>query len=453
MVFYFVQRGETLYTIAKRYQTTVHAIVAANRLEDPNAICPGQALIIPRPGEVPSPPPGGVVHLVRRGETLFTLAERFGSTVREILMANQIAHPEFVIPGQQLVIPESAEPGEDWPMLGRTPGRTGATVVRLTGVPIAAWRQAPSRALPLLPSAPVTRYERVFLGLSDGFFYSFDQHTGALKWRVPAYAEEGEPPAGQGALITPAIYDGLAYLCRLDGSLAAVDAHSGRQVWQIALGEPLTGAPVAADGIVYCGSRAGDVFAVEAKAGAVVWRERLDGPIAQPVALGDDRVLAVSEAGSLWALEAVSGKRFWRADCPAQSPPVFAELVVIVGGTAYDPDSGQVLWQRTSDGCAPVVRVDQVFYPGALVDLFTGVDRASSKGPAVGVRAQVLAGELQVLVTADDRLVGWDIAAERAHWSVALDVTATGGIAVAPGAIFITGTDGSLVAYRMKAEA
>ena len=49
MVFYFVQRGETLFAIAKRYQTTVHAIVAANRLEDPNAICPGQALIILRP--------------------------------------------------------------------------------------------------------------------------------------------------------------------------------------------------------------------------------------------------------------------------------------------------------------------------------------------------------------------------------------------------------------------
>lgn len=52
MVFYFVQRGETLVAIARRYKTTVHAIVAANRLEDPNAICPGQALIIPRPGEV-----------------------------------------------------------------------------------------------------------------------------------------------------------------------------------------------------------------------------------------------------------------------------------------------------------------------------------------------------------------------------------------------------------------
>lgn len=95
MVFYFVQRGETLYHIAQRYQTTVHAIVAANRLEDPNAICPGQALMIPKPGEVPSPPPGGIVHLVRPGETIFHLARKFGSTVPEIMRANQVAHPDF----------------------------------------------------------------------------------------------------------------------------------------------------------------------------------------------------------------------------------------------------------------------------------------------------------------------------------------------------------------------
>ena len=44
---YIVQAGDTLWQIAKRYNTTMDAIVKANDIKDPNMIMPGQKLIIP----------------------------------------------------------------------------------------------------------------------------------------------------------------------------------------------------------------------------------------------------------------------------------------------------------------------------------------------------------------------------------------------------------------------
>lgn len=450
MVFYFVQRGETLFAIAKRYQTTVHAIVAANRLEDPNAICPGQALIIPRPGEVPSPPPGGIVHLVRPGETLICLAGKFGTPVQEILKANQIAHPEFVLPGQQLVIPERAESGEDWPMLGRTPSRAAATSVTLDGVPTEAWSHTPRRYVGVRPSAPVVRYERVFVGLGDGQFYSLDRHTGSVKWRVPACKGEADPePSGIG-LASPAVHDGLAYLCGPDGSVKAVDAHTGRLVWQIALDSPITGAPAAVEGILFLGSWDRHLYAIEGKTGAIVWTRPVEGRVIHAVALGDDHLFAVTDEGRLWALEAMTGELCWQVEASAAHPPVFAELLVIVGGDALDPCTGQRMWQAADAGHSPAVRVDQVLYPGRMVDLFTGERRAGEELTLRGIRTHLLAGDLQLFVTGDQRLVAWDLVAGDERWATELEAPAVGLPAVAPGAIFLALEDGSVVAYRME---
>lgn len=457
MVFYFVQRGETLYHIAKRYQTTVHAIVAANRLEDPNAICAGQALVIPRPGEVPSPPPGGIVHLVRPGETVFHLARKFGTTAPDILKANQIVHPEFILPGQQLVIPERVEQCDDWPMFGRTPGRNGSSPVSLDGGLTEGWTFAPRRTAGVVPSAPVIRYDRVYVALGDGAYYALDKNTGRARWRyVPGDRKAAAPvlPPDDGLpLPAPAVFDGIVYLGGADGTIYAVDAMEGHTIWRVPTGGRITSSPAVTAGVVYLGSWDGSVYALEAKTGALVWKADAGGPVVHPVAIGDDVVYACGEGGGLLALDGQSGELIWSQPTSPQGAPVFAELLVVVGTRAYDPATGNLLWEAEALPVNPIARLDLVIYPDRAVDLFTGSPRWLEQPPDGSVpEVQVACGTHLLGLQGGEDLVVRDASSGARVWSHTLGGTTRLPPAVAPGLVAVSMDDGRIRAFRTAAE-
>lgn len=107
-----VQTGDTLSSIALRYGTTVTAIMQLNGLTNPNLIYVGQQLVIPTGSGAPPEPPGGgqVIYVVRTGDTLFAIAQRFGVSMMSIAQTNGIINPSLIYVGQQLVIPGAAGP-------------------------------------------------------------------------------------------------------------------------------------------------------------------------------------------------------------------------------------------------------------------------------------------------------------------------------------------------------
>lgn len=106
-VVYVVQHGDTLYSIARRYGTTVQAIATLNNIVNPSRIYAGQRLVI-NTGSSPVPPPTPTptrTHVVQYGETLYSIARRYGTTMWAIAMANNIYNPNVIYAGQRLVIP------------------------------------------------------------------------------------------------------------------------------------------------------------------------------------------------------------------------------------------------------------------------------------------------------------------------------------------------------------
>lgn len=447
MVFYFVQEGETLYAIAKRYRTTVHAILSTNRLEDPNAISPGQALIIPRAGEVPSPPPGGIPHLVRKGETLFHLADRYGVGVPEILRANQLAHPEFVVQGQQLVIPERLEMAADWPMWGRTAARVRSSPINLQGTPVLQWSFQPRRPIGVIPSAPVVRYGRTYAVLGDGQLYALDRHAGRVKWR---FALAGEESAGL-PMVTPCVYDGLIYACEPGGTVHALSAQSGRRVWRFVLDGPIEAAPVVADGLILVVTQAGRVVALEGKTGALVWQRGLDCPVRQPPAVGGGMLFVVAETGRAVALEVETGEIGWAVDSKSGNGPVYAELLVLVGREAFDPKTGQIAWEAANVEGSPIVKLDQVIYPAGACDLFTGVGRGRLGEEASVIPWQAVAGGHLIGMDAE-YLYGWTMDEGRTVWRVALPGRPVQGPIVTRQQILYTLAEGGIASFSFVAE-
>jgi LysM repeat protein len=102
---YTVQPGDTLYSIARRYGTTVEAIQSANGIVNPWYIQVGQKLIIPQGVTTPAPTTDGTTYVVQADDTLYSIAARFGKNVWDIVVANNLADPSLIYVGQVLIIP------------------------------------------------------------------------------------------------------------------------------------------------------------------------------------------------------------------------------------------------------------------------------------------------------------------------------------------------------------
>lgn len=105
---YTVQRGDWVYQLARRFGVSVTALIAANPGFNPNLLYPGRVLNIPCSGSVPpnpGPVPTGSTYTVRQGDTLFLIAVRAGTSVYALQIANHLPNPNFVYPGQVLIIP------------------------------------------------------------------------------------------------------------------------------------------------------------------------------------------------------------------------------------------------------------------------------------------------------------------------------------------------------------
>jgi LysM repeat protein len=108
---HLVQPGDTLFSLSVRYGTTVEAFMRANGLTS-EMIYQGQTLVIPTdegsyspPAYGPAPPGSENYHMVAAGETLFSIAQSYGSSVGAIAEANGITYPYLIYVGQYLTIP------------------------------------------------------------------------------------------------------------------------------------------------------------------------------------------------------------------------------------------------------------------------------------------------------------------------------------------------------------
>ena len=122
---YIVQRGDTLSAIARRYGVTVQALMAYNSLQS-TTIYVGQRLLIPVAS--PSTP---LTYVVQKGDTLYSIGRRYGVTVAQIKTANNLKSDTIYV-GQRLLIPSGGNPPTPVPSnrqrIQFAPGTTSATV-------------------------------------------------------------------------------------------------------------------------------------------------------------------------------------------------------------------------------------------------------------------------------------------------------------------------------------
>lgn len=109
---HIVQRSETLFSIAQRYGSTVDAITHANGISDPRQIYVGQRLIIPVGNEstsIGSTTP----YLVQAGDTLASVARRYHTTWQTLVEVNGLLSPNAIYAGQVIQVPALNNPATE----------------------------------------------------------------------------------------------------------------------------------------------------------------------------------------------------------------------------------------------------------------------------------------------------------------------------------------------------
>ena len=223
-VIHVVGWGETLFSIARRYGTSVDAICAANGIADPARIYTGQRLVIPtsKSASNAQPTAGGthVIHIVQAGENLYRIGLRYGVTAQTLAELNGIYDPGRVVVGQTLIVPgnraapaAAPQPGHSAATHTVQPGETLSVIALRYGVTLWTLVQAngianPSQIFPgqvlAIPQGdnPAPAHDSALAGAGGGKRIVVDlseQHLYAYQGETLAYSfviSTGMPGAG-----------------------------------------------------------------------------------------------------------------------------------------------------------------------------------------------------------------------------------------------------------------
>jgi len=97
-----VKKGDTLYSIAKKYNTTTRSLIYANNLHSPYNLQVGQKIYLP----------SAVFHVVKKGDTLYDISRRYNVDSRSLAKANNLTYPYSIYQGQKLILPSAIESGK-----------------------------------------------------------------------------------------------------------------------------------------------------------------------------------------------------------------------------------------------------------------------------------------------------------------------------------------------------
>jgi outer membrane protein assembly factor BamB len=209
-------------------------------------------------------------------------------------------------------------------------------------------------------------------------FHGNAQHTGAAQDVLGPDLRLAWSARTPGTILTssPAIVDGAVYVGVRDedgedhNAVHAVDLATGRPLWQFKSDAQVQASPAVEGGMVYASSVRGTVYAIDARTGGELWNRTVpdDADGVRKVWMYYSPTVAngvvyqgysVGGNGFLMALNAASGELLWNSRTAggwvSESSPVVADGKVYVGGDggetiAFDAATGARIWSRTAVG-------------------------------------------------------------------------------------------------------
>jgi outer membrane protein assembly factor BamB len=267
----------------------------------------------------------------------------------------------------------------NWPIFGLNPARTRYLPAKGIKPPFRKiWRFTER---PLLEFPPIYVGGKLYFVNNNGTAYALDADTGKLLW---------ERSIGRLNASSPAYYRHRLYIVNLvPGHIVKLDAKTGKTIWKHSLPGRAESSPVVIDRTVYFGCEDGNLYALSTISGNVRWATSLGGPVKSAPAYYGGRLYVGDYGGYMNAVDAKSGKLVWQSGSLGQgfgtsgqfySTPAVAFGRVYAGNNddrvySFDIKDGTLAWSYSTGGYAysgPTVSNTRHSPPTVYIGSFDG---------------------------------------------------------------------------------
>src|SRR5579863_4761932 len=237
----------------------------------------------------------------------------------------------------------------------------------------------------------------------------------------------------------PAVDNGVVFAASHKGEVLAASLDTGRHLWVKKLKIPVSAGPGAGAGLVVVGSSKGTVVTLDGATGRELWRARLNSELLSAPAIGEKVIAIRSVDGRLHGLDAHTGKELWsveqqvpRLSLRGTATPLIAKEVAISGFDngkvmAVSLNTGDTVWDSALATPHGRTELDR------LVDIDSAVRVVGDNVFAAGFQGRT------AMLALDSGQVWW------AH-----DMSSYRGLAVDEDNLYVTQSDGIVVALRQR---
>jgi len=267
----------------------------------------------------------------------------------------------------------------NWPMFGLNPARTRYLPAKGVKPPFRKLWRFTER--PLLEFPPIYVGGKLYFVNNNGTAYALDADTGKVLW---------ERSIGRLNASSPAYSRHRLYIVNLvPGHIVKLDAKTGKTIWKRSLPGRAESSPVVIGRTVYFGCEDGKLYALSTGKGHVRWATSLGGPIKSAPAYYGGRLYVGDYGGYMNAVDAKTGKLIWQSGSLGQgfgtsgqfySTPAVAFGRVYAGNNddrvySYDIEDGTLAWSYSTGGYAysgPTVSTTRHSPPTVYIGSFDG---------------------------------------------------------------------------------
>jgi outer membrane protein assembly factor BamB len=267
----------------------------------------------------------------------------------------------------------------NWPIYGLNPARTRYLPAKGLKPPFRKLWRFTER--PLLEFPPIYVGGKLYLVNNNGTAYALDADTGKVLW---------ERSIGRLNASSPAYSKHRLYIVNLvPGHIVKLDAKTGKIVWKRSLPGRAESSPLVIGRSVYFGCEDGNLYALSTISGNVRWATPLGGPVKSAPAYYGGRLYVGDYGGYMNAVDAKTGKLIWQSGSLGQgfgtsgqfySTPAVAFGRVYAGNNddrvySFDLSDGTLAWSYSTGGYAysgPTVSNTRHSPPTVYIGSFDG---------------------------------------------------------------------------------